>query len=316
MAGVLKVIPASELARNLDPILKALEESGTSLIVKHHDQPAALLVRFDAYVAMLATMDYSGWERWIEDVRSAFPRAAFSPPRRPKSLAPAFIDLCENWDELLDGKATWEAFFPKLRSSGWKGYWVDAASALRMRDDAVIILDPVNMDVIKDALARGVRNYIGGNCTVSLMLMGMHGLFKADMVQWTTSMTYQAASGAGAEHVRELVKQMGFAHEAARSLLEDPASAILEVDRAVTAGGGFSERAVRLCACRQSSSVDRQGSRQRTEPRGVERAGGGQQDSGQERQPGPRRRDLRARRRDALPQPGAHGEAQARSAAR
>ena len=124
--------------------------------------------------------------------------------------------------------------FPKLRSSGWKGYWVDAASALRMRDDAVIILDPVNMDVIKDALARGVRNYIGGNCTVSLMLMGMHGLFKADMVQWTTSMTYQAASGAGAEHVRELVKQMGFAHEAARSLLEDPASAILEVDRAVT----------------------------------------------------------------------------------
>jgi hypothetical protein len=92
MAGVLKVIPASELARNLDPILKALEESGTSLIVKHHDQPAALLVRFDAYVAMLATMDYSGWERWIEDVRSAFPRAAFSPPRRPKSLVPAFID--------------------------------------------------------------------------------------------------------------------------------------------------------------------------------------------------------------------------------
>ncbi len=124
--------------------------------------------------------------------------------------------------------------FPKLRSSGWKGYWVDAASALRMRDDAVIVLDPVNMDVIKDALARGVRNYIGGNCTVSLMLMGMHGLFKADMVQWTTSMTYQAASGAGAEHVRELVKQMGFAHESARSLLEDSASAILEIDRAVT----------------------------------------------------------------------------------
>jgi aspartate-semialdehyde dehydrogenase len=124
--------------------------------------------------------------------------------------------------------------YPKLRSSGWKGYWIDAASALRMEDDAVIILDPVNMDVIQDALARGVRNYIGGNCTVSLMLMGLHGLFKADMVQWTTSMTYQAASGAGAEHVRELVRQMGFAHEAARSLLENPASAILEVDKAVT----------------------------------------------------------------------------------
>jgi aspartate-semialdehyde dehydrogenase len=123
---------------------------------------------------------------------------------------------------------------PKLRASGWKGYWIDAASALRMKDDAVIILDPVNMNVIKDALAKGVRNYIGGNCTVSLMLMGMHGLFKADLVEWMTAMTYQAASGAGAEHMRELVKQMGFAHEAARSMLEDPAGAILDVDRAVT----------------------------------------------------------------------------------
>ncbi len=124
--------------------------------------------------------------------------------------------------------------FPRLRASGWKGYWIDAASALRMRDDAVIILDPVNMNVIKDALSRGVRNYIGGNCTVSLMLMGMHGLLKADLVEWMTSMTYQAASGAGAEHVRELVKQIGFVHQAARSPLEDPASAILELDRAVS----------------------------------------------------------------------------------
>jgi aspartate-semialdehyde dehydrogenase len=124
--------------------------------------------------------------------------------------------------------------FPKLRSSGWKGYWVDAASALRMRGDAVIILDPVNMGVIKDALSRGVRNYIGGNCTVSLMLMGMHGLFKADLVEWVTAMTYQAASGAGAEHMRELVRQMGFAHEAAKSVLDDPAGAILDVDKAVT----------------------------------------------------------------------------------
>src|SRR5881397_2379914 len=124
--------------------------------------------------------------------------------------------------------------FPKLRASGWKGYWIDAASALRMREDAVIVLDPVNMKVIRDALSRGVRNYIGGNCTVSLMLMGMHGLLKADLVEWVTSMTYQAASGAGAEHVRELVEQTGFVHQAARSLLEDPASAILELDRAVT----------------------------------------------------------------------------------
>ena len=124
--------------------------------------------------------------------------------------------------------------FPKLRASGWKGYWIDAASALRMRDDAVIVLDPVNMSVIRDALSRGVRNYIGGNCTVSLMLMGLHGLLKADLVEWVTSMTYQAASGAGAEHVRELVEQIGFVHQAAKSLLEDPASAILELDRAVT----------------------------------------------------------------------------------
>lgn len=124
--------------------------------------------------------------------------------------------------------------FPRLRSSGWTGYWIDAASALRMRSDAVIILDPVNLDLIKDALSRGVRNYIGGNCTVSLMLMGVHGLLKADLVEWITAMTYQAASGAGAEHVRELVRQMGFVHQAAKSSLDDPAAAILDIDKAVT----------------------------------------------------------------------------------
>ena len=125
------------------------------------------------------------------------------------------------------------AVFPKLRSAGWSGYWIDAASALRMKDDAVIILDPVNMDVIKRALSAGVRNYIGGNCTVSLMLMGLHGLFKAGLVEWMSAMTYQAASGAGAENMRELVKQMGFAHQAAEGLLADPAGAILPIDRAV-----------------------------------------------------------------------------------
>src|SRR4051812_3514349 len=122
---------------------------------------------------------------------------------------------------------------PKLRAAGWRGTWIDAASALRMKDDAVIILDPVNRPVIDRALANGVRDYIGGNCTVSLMLMAMHGLFKANLVEWVTAMTYQAASGAGAENMRELVKQMGFTHAAAKPLLEDPASAILEVDRAV-----------------------------------------------------------------------------------
>src|SRR4051812_7811591 len=123
--------------------------------------------------------------------------------------------------------------YPKLRATGWSGYWIDAASALRMRDDAVIILDPVNMDVIKNALAAGVKNFIGGNCTVSLMLMAMGGLFKAGLVEWMTAMTYQAASGAGAAQMRELVQQMGVAHAAARALLDDPASAIGDIDRTV-----------------------------------------------------------------------------------
>jgi aspartate-semialdehyde dehydrogenase len=123
--------------------------------------------------------------------------------------------------------------YPKLRDAGWTGYWIDAASALRMKPDAVIILDPVNGEIIHSALGRGVKNYIGGNCTVSLMLMAMHGLLKADVVEWLTAMTYQAASGAGAQNMRELVAQMGHAHDAARSLLSDPASSILEVDRSV-----------------------------------------------------------------------------------
>jgi len=123
--------------------------------------------------------------------------------------------------------------FPKLRSAGWNGHWIDAASSLRMKDDAVIILDPVNRHVIKDALARGGRNWIGGNCTVSLMLMALGGLFKADLVEWLTSMTYQAASGAGAQNMRELLQQMGEAHGVVKSLLDDPASAILDIDREV-----------------------------------------------------------------------------------
>jgi aspartate-semialdehyde dehydrogenase len=123
--------------------------------------------------------------------------------------------------------------FPKLRAAGWDGYWIDAASALRMKNDAVIILDPVNLQVIKDALARGVKNYIGGNCTVSLMLMALHGLFKEGLVEWMTAMTYQAASGAGAQNMRELIAQMGATHAATGDLLADPASAILEIDRRV-----------------------------------------------------------------------------------
>jgi len=124
--------------------------------------------------------------------------------------------------------------FPRLRAEGWNGYWIDAASALRMQKDAVIILDPVNLDVIKNALKGGVKNYIGGNCTVSLMLMGMHGLFKAGLVEWITAMTYQAASGAGAQNMRELLAQMGHVHGVAKELLEDPLSSILDIDRNVS----------------------------------------------------------------------------------
>jgi len=123
--------------------------------------------------------------------------------------------------------------YPKLRAAGWQGYWIDAASALRMERDAVIILDPVNLGLIEGAIANGVKNYIGGNCTVSLMLMAMGGLFKAGLVEWMTAMTYQAASGAGAANMRELVEQMGVAHGAAERLLDDPAAAILDIDQAV-----------------------------------------------------------------------------------
>jgi len=125
------------------------------------------------------------------------------------------------------------AVFPKLRATGWKGYWIDAASALRMEKDAVIILDPVNREVIDRALADGVKCFIGGNCTVSLMLMAIDGLLKQDLVEWVSAMTYQAASGAGAQNMRELLQQMGEVHFAAKSLLDDPGSAILEIDREV-----------------------------------------------------------------------------------
>ena len=126
-----------------------------------------------------------------------------------------------------------KAIHPKLRAAGWKGCWIDAASALRMDKDAVIILDPVNRPVIDRALAAGVKDYIGGNCTVSLMLMAIDGLLKADLVEWVTAMTYQAASGAGAQNMRELLQQMGEVHFAAKALLADPASAILDIDREV-----------------------------------------------------------------------------------
>ncbi|MEO8154972.1 MAG: aspartate-semialdehyde dehydrogenase [Rhizobacter sp.] len=124
---------------------------------------------------------------------------------------------------------------PKLRAAGWKGHWIDAASSLRMSDDAVIVLDPVNMPVIKNALAAGGRDWIGGNCTVSCMLMGVGALYKAGLVEWMSTQTYQAASGGGAQHMRELLTQYGTLNAEVRSLLDDPKSAILEIDRKIIA---------------------------------------------------------------------------------
>ncbi|HPR42978.1 aspartate-semialdehyde dehydrogenase [Ottowia sp.] len=125
--------------------------------------------------------------------------------------------------------------FPKLRAAGWKGHWIDAASTLRMKDDAVIVLDPVNMPVIKNALAKGGVNWIGGNCTVSCMLMGVGALYKAGLVEWMSTQTYQAASGGGAQHMRELLTQYGTLNAEVKALLDDPKSAILEIDRKVIA---------------------------------------------------------------------------------
>ena len=125
--------------------------------------------------------------------------------------------------------------YPQLRAAGWKGYWIDAAKTLRMNDDSVIVLDPVNLNVIKNAISKGNKDFIGGNCTVSCMLMGLSGLFKADLIEWMTSMTYQAASGGGATHMRELLTQFGMLHAEVKSLLDDPHAAILEIDRKIVA---------------------------------------------------------------------------------
>ncbi len=146
----------------------------------------------------------------------------------------AELSKCEIIISCQGGDYTSEVF-PQLRASGWNGYWIDAASTLRMKDDAVIVLDPVNKEVIKNAMSRGVKNFIGGNCTVSCMLIGLGGLFEQGLVEWMTSMTYQAASGGGAQHMRELLTQFGTINGAVKPLLDDPASAILEIDRTVLA---------------------------------------------------------------------------------
>lgn len=146
------------------------------------------------------------------------------------------IDALKAMDIIIScqgGEYTKEVY-PALRAAGWDGYWIDAASTLRMKDDSIIVLDPVNMNVIKDGLVNGIKTYVGGNCTVSLMMMALGGLFQRELIEWITPMTYQAASGAGARNMRELLSQMGSLRDSVKNLLDDPASAILEIDRAVT----------------------------------------------------------------------------------
>ena len=164
--------------------------------------------------------------------------AAPSMAKNEAKLKDAFdleaLKRCEIIVSAQGGDYTSEVF-PKLRAAGWAGHWIDAASTLRMKDDAVIVLDPVNLPVIKKALAKGGRNWIGGNCTVSCMLMGVGALYKAGLVEWMSTMTYQAASGGGAQHMRELLTQFGTLNAEVKGLLDDPKSAILEIDRRLVA---------------------------------------------------------------------------------
>jgi len=189
---------------------------------------------------LLARMRAEGDFELIEPVFFSTSQAGGAAPEVGRPLAPladardlrALAELeaivsCQGGDYTAD-------VHPRLRAAGWQGYWIDAASKLRMSEDAVIILDPVNREVIDAALASGRRDFIGGNCTVSLMMMAIGGLLRAGLVEWINVATYQAASGAGASHMRELIEQMGVVHSSAAKLLDDPGSAILDIDRAVT----------------------------------------------------------------------------------
>ena len=190
---------------------------------------------------LIDRMQAEGDFELIEPVFFSTSNAGGQAPAQAKNettLQDAFdIDALKKCDIILStqgGDYTAEVF-PKLRAAGWTGHWIDAASTLRMNDDAVIVLDPVNLPVIKNALAKGGNNWVGGNCTVSCMLMGVGALYKAGLVEWMTSMTYQAASGGGAQHMRELLNQYGTLNSEVKSLLDDPKSAILEIDRRVLA---------------------------------------------------------------------------------
>lgn len=206
-------------------------------------QPLVGLVGWRGMVGsvLMDRMQAEGDFGLIEPVFFSTSNAGGKAPAQAKNetaLKDAFdIDALKKCDIVITaqgGDYTTEVF-PKLRAAGWNGHWIDAASTLRMKDDAVIILDPVNLPVIKNALGKGGRNWIGGNCTVSCMLMGVGALYKAGLVEWMSSMTYQAASGGGAQHMRELLTQFGSLNAEVRPLLDDPRSAILEIDRKVLA---------------------------------------------------------------------------------
>lgn len=206
-------------------------------------QPLVGLVGWRGMVGsvLMDRMEAEGDFRLIEPVFFSTSNAGGKAPaqaKNEKTLKDAFdIEQLRKCDIVITaqgGDYTSEVF-PKLRAAGWNGHWIDAASTLRMKDDAVIVLDPVNLPVIRNALAKGGKNWIGGNCTVSCMLMGVGALYKAGLVEWMSTMTYQAASGGGAQHMRELLKQFGALNAEVRQLLDEPKSAILEIDRKVLA---------------------------------------------------------------------------------
>jgi aspartate-semialdehyde dehydrogenase len=206
-------------------------------------QPLVGLVGWRGMVGsvLMDRMEAEGDFRLIEPVFFSTSNAGGKAPAQAKNettLKDAFdIEALKKCDIVITaqgGDYTTEVF-PKLRASGWTGHWIDAASTLRMKDDAIIVLDPVNMPVIRNALSKGGKNWVGGNCTVSCMLMGVGALYKAGLVEWMSTMTYQAASGGGAQHMRELLKQFGTLNAEVRPLLDDPKSAILEIDRKVLA---------------------------------------------------------------------------------
>jgi aspartate-semialdehyde dehydrogenase len=223
--------------------LQVTFEKADDMKLKNGQQPLVGMVGWRGMVGsvLMDRMQAEGDFGLIEPLFFSTSNAGGKAPAQAKNetaLRDAFdIDALKRCDIVITaqgGDYTSEVF-PKLRAAGWNGHWIDAASTLRMKDDAVIILDPVNLPVIRNAMAKGGRNWIGGNCTVSCMLMGVGALYKAGLVEWMTSMTYQAASGGGAQHMRELLTQFGTLNQEVKDLLADPKSAILEIDRKVLA---------------------------------------------------------------------------------